>query len=384
MNRLIIQIAESYRKIIKSRLLLFVTVILPISVSVLYGLIYSREVAENIPVGVVDYDRSELSRKLANMFAASPSIKIIDEFNSTADIQREMLAGKIEAGIVIPRKFEKSLKSGKYQTIVVYKNSQNIIVGNILLKEAATITQTFSAQAFAQKLISKGISKANAAFIANPVVVRTQSLFNANYSYLRYLVPGLILFTLQLSAIISGVLIVGNDKKGAHKNLLKYKFVVLYFHNLLINSAVIYALMPLINIPLPKQPGTVALLTAINLLAVMLIGFAAGIFTKIKMTALEIVIFYTTPAFIFSGFTFPIWGMPLIHRYYAALIPFTYYLEAYLRTAIMGSPIEYITSQIVALSLFAALTLIVLTVRFNQQKNKNENTEEYGYERVIR
>jgi len=376
-----ILIVEEIRNLFNNKLLLTITFILPVITTVIYGLIYSKEVTEELPVAVVDFDNSVLSNKLLNMFESSPSIKLIEQLNSVEEIKEEMMSGKIEGGIVIPSNFSKGLKKGNFQTITFYKNSQNIISSNLLLKEAATITQTFSAGVLLKKLKSSQLTQDKAMNIVNPIRIHTNSLFNPNYSYLNYLVPGLALFTIQMASMLSGGFLF--NKKNSKESIFT-RFAVYFVWNVIVALTIFLILFPALHIRFAAEPLYAFVLTSFYLFVVMLIGLAISVYAKEELTAIEVILFINTPAFIFSGFTFPIWGMPKVHSIYAQIIPFTHFLEAYLRVGIMSAPINAILNQILILAGFAVLSLlaIFIKVRLNSGEiiSAEENNREELYE----
>jgi ABC-2 type transport system permease protein len=79
-----------------------------------------------------------------------------------------------------------------------------------------------------------------------------------------------------------------------------------------------------------------------------------------EIVALDIALFYNSPAFIFSGFTFPILGMPFLDSLWAKFIPYTHFLHAFFKLFEMGAPLTYARPEFLALSAFI-LTGIVTT-----------------------
>ncbi len=141
---------------------LIVAVAAPLAVAIFFSLLYKNEIARDLPIGFYDSDRSELSRTILRYLDASDYMRIDKEITFIQDIENEIQQGKLEAVFVIPINFEKDIKSGKSSTLVVYKNTSNIITGNMILKDANAVIRTVSGGAFAKKLKSKGINEEQA------------------------------------------------------------------------------------------------------------------------------------------------------------------------------------------------------------------------------
>jgi ABC-2 type transport system permease protein len=80
------------------------------------------------------------------------------------------------------------------------------------------------------------------------------------------------------------------------------------------------------------------------------------------MFATEIVLFYNTPAFIFSGLTFPIWAMPKAIAFAAQFILFTPFLSGFLKIYQIGTPLGYILNDFLRLSIFLCISILVLSL----------------------
>ncbi|MCB0752875.1 MAG: ABC transporter permease, partial [Ignavibacteriae bacterium] len=99
---------------------------------------------------------------------------------------------------------------------------------------------------------------------------------------------------------------------------------------------IIGVIFPLYNIVVKGSLFTLLILIVAFIFASFLMGLLISTIFNDQLLATEIAVFINTPAFIFSGFTFPIWGMPFIHTIFAQILPFTHFLEAFLKVYQMG------------------------------------------------
>jgi len=74
---------------------------------------------------------------------------------------------------------------------------------------------------------------------------------------------------------------------------------------------------------------------------------------------MDVAFVYNSPAFVFSGFTFPIMAMPAFSSWYADLIPYTHFLKAYIKGIEMGSSFTFLIPQVIALLLFTLFAYII-------------------------
>ena len=58
-----------------------------------------------------------------------------------------------------------------------------------------------------------------------------------------------------------------------------------------------------------------------------MLGIMISTIFKNEAIAMDVSFVYNSPAFVFSGFTFPIMAMPAFNAWYAQLIPYTHFLS---------------------------------------------------------
>ncbi|MCB0752874.1 MAG: ABC transporter permease, partial [Ignavibacteriae bacterium] len=207
-NKIIIR---EFKRIRERKTLFLLEIVFPVILFFLFAEIYKEELIRELPVAIYDEDSSGLSRTVARFIDSSPTMQITENLNSVEDIKNEFKKGRIQGAFVFPRNFEKNIKSGKNSSVIVYKNSTNILVGNYLYKESAAIIKTASAGAVLKKLKSAGLSNDQAMAVVNPIQIETASLYNTNYSYENYLMPGLVTFTLQMMVMLAAVIVISSE-----------------------------------------------------------------------------------------------------------------------------------------------------------------------------
>jgi ABC-2 type transport system permease protein len=214
MNAIFNVAKREIERIASSKIYIFLLFILPLTLFVFIAYIYQTGLVRDIPVAVCNSDNGELSRTFTNMIESTGSMKIIKYVASEADLKTEFLNGNIYAAFYIPNGFENDIKSGKGSSIVVYNNTTNIITGNTVLKDATTFIKTMSAGVLIKKIRSKGIIEEQAMNIVNPVKIDTRPLYNPNYNYLNYLVPGLIPVMLQMIIMLLSAILISSEFSG--------------------------------------------------------------------------------------------------------------------------------------------------------------------------
>ena len=375
----LIQVIGREIKIITNRKSLYILYfVLPVCIFLLFGTIYMNSVIRGIPVAVYDEDHSELSNLITRYVASAGSMKIVHYANSIEEIKSEFRKGNIRGAFYLPHNMEKDIKSGRQVPVMLFINSKNIIISNYLLSDGSKIIKTVSGGILLKKLKSGGLMEDQAMSIVNPIKIETSVLYNPNYSYENYLVPGLSTFALMMIIIVSSVLLINsefyhntfNELVSLSGNkisiILAGKLIphlAVHILNILILTGLIFPLFKIIN----NGSGLVLIFFMILFaLVTMLAGIMVSTFINNRMLATELALFVITPAFIFSGLTFPLWAMPAVFRIIADLIPYTYFLSGYIKIAQMNAPIKYLIPDIISLTCFLALELAAIIFGFKK------------------
>ena len=344
-------------------------ILLPVLISLLISLIYSKGTIDEIPIGVYDSDRSEISRSIINSLDAISSLNIVRSFNSQDELEKSILKDEVKAALIFEKDFSLELKRGSGANIILIENNSNLIIGNIVYKQVVTVIRTFSGKALVKKLITNGMMKDEAAKFAKGINPQINPLFNTSYDYSRYLVSGLLPFFLQMIIMISAAIIFNSEfKENSCDDLLQVsgrKVSSIIFGKaipyLFIHSANVFFvfgfLLPAFGIYNSGSVINLILLVMLFVLSSFFVGFSISVFLQDQMLATEVALFVNTPAFIFSGYTFPISAMPEIHSWFANALPFTHFLKGFMKSFLMGGSFNSIKPELLILTIFFAVSV---------------------------
>lgn len=367
--------------------LYFLTIYLPIALFILLGLTYINGVVRELPIVIYDADNSELSRMITRGADAASSMKIYKYVNSTDEIRKEFLQGRAQGAFYFPRGMESDLKSGKKATVVLFKNTTNLIIGNLIYKDGMTLIRTISGGVLLKKLKSRGFTESKAMTLVNPIRLDTHALYNPNYNYLSYLIPGLLTALLQMIIMIAGVLVISSEfTHNTFGELIRLSgnsvlriLIGKSIPHLLIHIAtaigILGIIFPLFSITINGSLPETLLMIILFIFASFFPAMLISSFFHEQLFATELALFINTPAFIFSGFTFPLWSMPAIHNYFAQIIPFTHFLTGFIKIYQMKTPFTYVLPEISKLSAFGLISFILTLVVLRYQINKFFNAK---------
>ena len=103
-----------------------------------------------------------------------------------------------------------------------------------------------------------------------------------------------------------------------------------------------------------------------------MLGIMVSTIFKDEAMAMDVSFVYNSPAFVFSGFTFPIMAMPAFNAWYAQLIPYTHFLNAFIKGIEMRTPMSFLYQHVISLLLFFVVGYIVTAFILLTRLKKSE------------
>lgn len=350
-----------------STISVFTTLIGPLISFVILLSIFSAGVPRDIPVGVVDMDDTNLSRKISMWIGATQEAEVTMRLPNQEEAYRQMADGKIDAVIIIPENTEKNILKGVGQPVSVFINNTNLLKGGFLQKGIYKALATLSGGIKLQFAMKTGLPEKQARAKILPVNLQQHILFNpfGNYSY--FLLSALLPLMIVVFTLLSVVFAVGNEvREGTGPEWLEHangSLIVGLAGKLLPYTVLLSVVTVVMNVVLFVQMGTplrgnfafivmgeLGMIITYQMLAVLLVAVTANL-----RLALSLASAYSMMALTFSGLTFPLFAMPLLAKIFAYLFPFTQWVKIFISQAIRG---EDAVHAIVPMSIYVLFILL--------------------------
>lgn len=347
----------------KMRGVLFVA---PIIQLVAFGYAVNTDIRDTATF-VIDHDRTAISRELLEAFESTGYFEVVASSDRPADLVRALDHGDATVGIEIPAGFARDVSAGRGAQVQVILDGTD--------SNAATVAQGYAGQIVQQY----GLKRATAArtFPAGGVDLRTRAWYNPELESRVYNVPAVIgVLILLMSLLLTSMSVVREREMGTLDQLtvsplsatelmlgktlppMLAAFVVLF---LITAVAVLW-------FGIPMRGSNLVLLPAAFLYIVSGLSFGLLISTisKTQQEAFMSMFLFLLPAIILSGFFYPISSMPRVFQWLTLLNPLRHFLEVVRAVFLKGAGITDLWRQYAALTIMAAGTLWLATVRFRR------------------
>jgi ABC-2 type transport system permease protein len=334
-----------------------------VAYSFFYPLPYEREKVEQVPVAVLDFDNTPLSRQLIRFAQASPQLDLRSVGNDLPAAQAALASGEVMGIAMIPDGFRADVQRGKHVELQIAGNGAYPLISKTVLSGFAGAAGAVSAGVDLRRFESRGASTRQAFAAAVPVNYIARPMFNVDEGYGSYVVPGVAPLIVQQTLVIGISLLLGlwAEHARAGETTLPRRlqarpvagflgmwvaFAVIGFLNALYFFGFVFHFQAYPQAPRLAEMLCVAALFA---LACSAFGLFLGQCFGVRERGMQVLLFSSIPMLFVSGFPWPAEALPEPIATLRWLLPCTPGIQASLAVNQLGAPFSAITTELLAL-----------------------------------
>ncbi len=325
---------------------------------------------KDVPIVVVDADRSPASRDLLTRFEASENFTIVGLVGSTADVDRWLERGDAWMALSIPPDYGRRVAQGLTSTIQIVADGTDSNSTTVALGYARVLIAGYAGDLAA---------RAGVRMPAPPVTADVRVWFNPDLESRDFMIPGIVaLLLLVITTNLSAMAIVREKELGTLEQL---NVTPLARWELIVGKLLPYAGIGMLDVVLVlavaiawfevPMRGSLPLLFAMSLvylLSTLGLGlFISTISATQQQAMMTTTFFFLTPMIYLSGFIFPIENMPEWIQPVTFLIPLRYFLVILRGIFLKGVGLETFWPQAVALLAWGIAVLFLATMRSSKR-----------------
>lgn len=355
MNRLL---AREWARFAATPRLWWFTLLLPVILPGLLLLIFREQVPDRLPVAVVDFDQSAGSRRLLRALDSTPGMSLVVDLPDLTAAATRIRAGSVYAIIVVPRDFMRAAIRGEQPHLQLYYNRQTLTAGNLVLREVRTAVTTVA--------IGLGVARG----VSPGVLVESHALFNPGLEFGRFLALPLAVAVLHVLMVVLAIDVTGRELRngsagawfaaagGGFATALLGKLLPYMVWFFVFGLLVLAAMLRLLGIEFKGSQGVWLLGWLGLVLASFGLGaFLLGLFGNLRL-ATSVASVLVSPAFAYSGMTFPTSAMDGFAAFWAQALPLGHFLHLQAAQVLMAAPGAAAWTSLGALLLCALLPLL--------------------------
>lgn len=311
----------------------------PILYGILLGYVYQKGKVTDLPILVIDKDQSATSRQLITMMEDNEVLHIYKVLPNEQNIDELMVAKDITAVVMIPEHFESQLLTKQNPEITTVVNTANILTANYTSGALQVVLGTYKAGVQMETLRKTGTPEALLMSQYEPFKTTFIKKNNRATNYMYFLWPGVLITVLQQVMLLGLALSFASEFEQNTLGQLfaesKNTFVLLMVKVLpyIIMSGIVWLLYGLFawwfKVPVFHNVIALSFAALVFVMSVSFIGILVSILLPSQLKATEVLMVVATPAFMISGFTWPLSQMPVWIQYMTQVIPTTHFLPIF-------------------------------------------------------
>jgi ABC-2 type transport system permease protein len=340
MKNFIPMLKREFKLFFSNSTLLSVMIFAPVIYAVLIGFVYKEGKVVNLPVIVVDEDNSPMSHRLMEMINDNERLHIVKVKSVNTGTQQDLINEKAVIAITIPERFEADILQKRYPEVNTFINTSNLLTANMASQGVQTVMGTFNAGVEIQGLMKKGVSASQAGTQYETFKANYIRLFNPTGNYFTFMWPAVLAVVLQQVLLLAfavsfaaevqnrtfGSELMGYTRNAGVAVMMKALPIWLVTIGIL---GFYYFMHGVFRAPIPMSIEPFIITTSLFVLAITFMGVLFSVVIPNALKATQILMMFSTPAFLIGGFSWPLTSMPEGVQFIANLIPLTPFLNAH-------------------------------------------------------
>ena len=373
--------SKEVRVILRDRLFFALAFIVPAALALLFGHGLNFDV-EDIPMVVLDHDRSAESRDYIRRFTDSRYFSFRGMVESDASVDPLLLDGRVRLVLVVPPRFGERLASGRPTSV------QALVDGTFPFRAETTAGYLKAINAAASLEIAtihlahrRGLPPDAVRRRLQPIRVEVRNLYNESVETIISLAPKLMMVILMISPpFLTALGVVREKETGSIYNVyastastLEYLTGKLmpYVAISLLNAGMLFLLATVhFGAPFRGNLPFFAAATVVYVICTTGIGLVVSVVARTQVAAMVVTAIVTLiPALLYSGVLIPIQSLSGQAQLIAHLLPAMYYTEIVLGSFLKGTGVSHLWFAASVLTFYALVLLGIGYAMFSKRPN---------------
>lgn len=334
--------------------------------TVFYMTLMKDGLPHDLPIGLVDLDRSSTSRAFAQQLDATQLGQVI-YYDDLHLARRDMETGKLTSFVVIPENFNADIQAQHQPHIGYYVNSLYFVGGALAYKDIMTMVNLVNGAVQREVLRAKGHNEREIRALIQPIVLDQHQIGNPATNYGVYLNGVLLPGILEMIVILVTIYAVGTELKyGTSRHLLEMTggSIEKALLGKLVPYNVIFTVLGIglelllfhwFRYPLKGSIGWMF----VDMLLLVSASEALGLFIvelfPVLRLAVSVGAIISVLGMSLAGFSLPVEAMPPYVQGFSAIFPLRHYYLIHVQQTLWGSGFAGCWKEMVHLLLFLFL-----------------------------
>jgi ABC-2 type transport system permease protein len=354
----------------------------PLIQLIVFGYAVNLDV-DHVRLAWLDHDRTPATTELLNTFRGSPRFEVDAFPKNEQEAQLLLDKSRVQAVVSVFPGFGRDIQRGITTSVQVLVDGSNSNTASIAASYVTQAVSGYAARVLADQQRAKLVGRSMAT--GGPVALSLPSLdvqdrvwFNADLLSRDYFVPGVIVNIVTLVTIMLTAMAIVREKEiGTLEQLMVTpirpvelmlgKTLPFAVAGMIQVAFITTAALLVFHIPLRGNLVVLFFSAALYLMTTLGVGLFVSTISRTQQQAVMGSFFFFMPAFMLSGFAFPIRNMPLPVQYLSFLDPVRYFIDIVRGLFLKGVGVTVLWPQLAALLIYGTLILGASALRFRKR-----------------
>ncbi|WP_201585052.1 ABC transporter permease [Psychrobacter jeotgali] len=328
-------------------------IIAPVIYGFFYPWPYSSEVVDHVPVGIIDYDNSDLSRTIVRYATATPQLDT-ERFINEQAAKEAIWSNEIAGYMIIPSGLEQRVLSGKQAKVSVLANGSYFILNQRVQMGFLQSVSTVSAGIKIEKSVAQGAYKPIAEKSSQALPLQIIPLYNQTEGYGSYVVPAVSIIILQQTLMMATAMLVGTwyEQKRDRTSVRGWlgRIAALSSISFVIGCFFYGWVFEIQDYPRGQNMMGSLLFLLLFCPTVATLGCVFGLWFRQRERSMQILIFSSLPMLFISGYPWPANQLPQALQILRWLVPTTPGINTSVQLNQMGASLSQVATGFYALA----------------------------------
>ena len=368
-------IVKEFRHLGRDRRTLAVVLALPVLQMILFAYAISFDV-KNVSTVIIDADRTPASASYVRSYSSSDFFKVVGSADDLGDVDRVFDHNLARIAVVVPSGFGRSLAAGEQATVVVYLDGSEPTAARVGQAFTTALNQVYGQRVIVEWADTQGLDVT----AAGRLEPRVRTWYNPERRSSDFLIPGLMVVIIMVVAVQqTAVSLVrereqGTDEQLAISPLKRWEMMVgklapwtlLAFAEL---AAITVLGITVFGLPLRGSVGTLAAGAALFVFCSLGLGLVISAVAPSLETANMLgLLLSLLPAFILSGFAFPLSSIPVPLQVISCLFPARFMVTISRGVFLKGAGVGELWPELAALAAYAVIVIAVAVILHGRRR----------------
>ena len=350
----------------------------PIIQLIIFGYAVNLDV-ENSPIAWMDQDRTPESRELLAEFEGSPQFRVTHLPAGDEEIQELLDRAAVQAVVRVFAGFGRDIRRGQRTQVQILVDGTNSNSATLISNSASQVVARYAARIQGRQPKGGRMSSRPGRVNQGPLLsAESRIWFNVDLKSQNYFVPGVLVNIIALVTIMLTAMAIVREKEiGTMEQLMVTPIRPI---ELMLGKTLPFAAVGLLEVLLmtgaallifqiPFRGSMLLLLgcAAVFLLTTLGSGLLISTVSATQQQAMMASFFFFLPAFMLSGFAFPIRSMPLAVQTLTYLNPVRYFMEIVRGIFLKGIGLTVLWPQVLALLVIGTALIGLSILRFHKR-----------------